>query len=104
MTSTRIIAADGTRYFAQGTNRRLAVRIIAGIAIFVALIITSAAIIGFNQATDAPAATTTATFNDGWDTGITDLQDIAHRAGEVKVAHCLASTTTPDALYACMTP
>ncbi len=57
MTSTRIIAADGTRYFAQGTNRRLITRIIAGIAIFIGLIIVSAAMIGFYRAATADTVT-----------------------------------------------
>lgn len=106
MTHTRIIAADGTRYIPQGEGRRLVKRIIAGIAISLALIIATAAVIGFYRAMTAPTpppATSTETFNDGWNTGLTDLQDIAHRAGEVKVGHCLSSTTTPDDLYACLT-
>jgi hypothetical protein len=101
MTSTRIIAADGTRYTPQGAGKRLAKRIAAGIAIFVLLIITSAAVIGFSR---APAATNeTDTFNDGWNTGISDLQEIAKKVGKVKAANCLSATDTPDDLYACLT-
>lgn len=58
MTRTYITAADGTLYEAvtprQQTRRKIIRRTLAGIALIIAALFTSAAVIGLSQATTAP--------------------------------------------------
>lgn len=106
-TTTHIISADGTHFVpeAQALRRR---RKVIGItcAILASPFMIAAAVGIYLAATEgipAPKATNdTATFNDGWDTGLADILDIAHEDPE-RVNACLANSKGASALHTCLT-
>lgn len=124
MTRT-IITADGMRLREEGTTRRLIRRAFAGALIIIGLLLLSAAVIGFVKAathTDKPITHTqnhTASFNDGVNTELQDLQQMARRPahtstnpdgskisdpnGITLISECLSDTTlTVDELGICL--
>lgn len=101
-----IITADGTKYRRDGMIFRNLRRILRTVIFLILALITSAAIIGFIKAANAPTARTqddTVSFNDGWDTGLSDLRGIASQPGGItRINNCLSTTTTVDALHSCL--
>lgn len=102
MTRTTIITADGDRFHQEGRMRRIAIRL----GIIIGLIFLSAVIIGFGKAITAPnspADNSTSTFNDGWDTGLSDIMEIGNSPkGRAHINSCLISSRTVDAFHTCI--
>jgi hypothetical protein len=103
MTRT-IITANGTRLREEGVGVRTARRAIFTTLIILAALFISAAIIGFVKAsTNSPADNSVSSFNDGWDTGLSDILEIAHqKGGMAKVNSCLHSSHNADEFHTCI--
>lgn len=107
MTRTTIITADGTRLREEGAGKALIRRGLIWGLILIASLFTIAALIGFGKAIFAPTHTPTdnsvSTFNDGWDTGLSDILQIGNSpAGRAKIDSCMISSKNVDAFHSCI--
>lgn len=106
MTRRTIITADGTRLRDDSATRRLIRRCILGILAIIGLIFFSAAVIGITHPATHSAPKTdnsVESFNDGWNTGLQDIMDIASTpTGKARIDHCLQITQTADSFHTCI--
>lgn len=107
MTRTKIIAADGTEFESiparTALRRKVIRRTISTAVLLITALFLSAAVIGLQKAAvEAPKANDTASYNDGWNSALADLEWIYRNGGKDQIMNCLEASHTSDELGACL--